>query len=290
MANRLTDIAMQALVKATQIRQDTGLGLTDPVNIYDLAKQRSVEVRFVDIPSLEGMYVKLNQRSEILISALRPSGRQAMTCGHELGHHEFKHGTQIDEYLGEAGETERFYPQEFLVDCFAGFLLMPKSAINNAFTIRGWQPQSCTALQAYRIAGLFGVGYVSLLQHMSKTLKILPQAHAQQLKRTSPKQIRATLLEAMRTDQLTVVDLHWPNHAIDIQVGDLILAPPEVICEGNSVELVEQNAARTILRGYTPGRARLVHPPTGWAAFTRVSRREYVGRSIFRHLEEADDE
>jgi Zn-dependent peptidase ImmA (M78 family) len=290
MANRLTDLAMQALVQATQIRQSAGLGLTDPVNIYDLAKQRGVEVRFVDIPSLEGMYVKLNQRSEIFISAHRPPGRQAATCGHELGHHEFMHGTQIDEYLDGAGEVERFDPREFLVDCFSGFVLMPKSAVNYAFTIRGWQPQSCTATQAYRIAGLFGVGYITLLQHMSKTLKLIPQAQAQQLKRTSPKQIRAMLLGGMSTEQVTVVDLHWPNHAVDIQVGDLILAPPEVICEGNCTEQVEQSATRTIFRGSTPGRARLVHPPTGWAAFTRVSRRQYVGRSIFRHLEEADDE
>lgn len=290
MANRLNDLAMQALIQATQVRQMAGLGPTDPVNIYDLAKQRGVEVRFVDIPSLEGMYLKLNQRPEIFISSHRPAGRQASTCGHELGHHEFKHGTQIDEYLDGVGELERFDPQEFLVDCFSGFVQMPKSAINYAFTIRGWKPQSCTPTQAYTIAGLFGVGYTTLLQHMSKTLKLIPQAQAQQLKRTSPKQIRATLLEGMSSEQVTVVDVHWPNHAIDIQVGDLILAPPHVIYEGSCIEHVEQSATRTILRGNTPGCARLVHPPTGWATFTRVSRRHYVGRSIFRHLEEADDE
>ena len=107
MANRLNDLAMQALIQATQVRQMAGLGPTDPVNIYDLAKQRGVEVRFVDIPSLEGMYLKLNQRPEIFISSHRPAGRQASTCGHELGHHEFKHGTQIDEYLDGVGELER---------------------------------------------------------------------------------------------------------------------------------------------------------------------------------------
>jgi Zn-dependent peptidase ImmA (M78 family) len=178
MAYRLNELAMQALIQATQIRQVAGLGLTDPTNIYDLAKQLGVEVRFVDIPSLEGMYLKLNQRAEIFISTHRPAGRQASTCGHELGHHVFKHGTQIDEYLDGVAELERFDPQEFLVDCFSGFVLMPKSAVNYAFTIRGWNPQLCTSTQAYIIAGLFGVGYITLLQHMSKTLKLVPQAHA----------------------------------------------------------------------------------------------------------------
>jgi predicted Na+-dependent transporter len=81
----------------------------------------------------------------------------------------FGHGSSIDE-LREDAKASIKDPKEFLVDAFAGFLLMPTLGMRRAFAVRGWEPQAATPLQFYTIACEFGVGYVSLVTHLSLSL------------------------------------------------------------------------------------------------------------------------
>src|SRR5947209_14102365 len=91
---RKSKSAMAAMSAALQLRQSEGFGLWAPVCPYDLAEKLGIEVRFIDLPSMEGMYCK-NPNPIILVSSLRPAGRQGFNCAHELGHHVFKHGTHV---------------------------------------------------------------------------------------------------------------------------------------------------------------------------------------------------
>ncbi len=282
-------LVMHAANAALHVRQSAGLGLWTPLCVYDLAEKLGIEVRFVDIPSLEGMYCK-NPAPLILVSSLRPSGRQAFTCAHELGHHVYKHGNRIDDIIAQSFAKGRFDPEEFLADCFAGFLLMPKSAVSHAFTIRGWDMRSCTPLQLYTIAGMFGVGYTSLIQHMASTLNLLPRSRANELTNVSPRQIRSNHLGREIKEDLVLVDAHWSERPIDVQVGDLIQLPADVISEGVCVSLSEQREEVLFFRAAVPGLGRFHQPSTGWSVYVRVSRQGYVGRSIFRHLEDPDDD
>jgi Zn-dependent peptidase ImmA (M78 family) len=134
---RRRSLVMDAADAALRVRQSAGLGMWTPMCVYDVAEKLGIEVRFVDISSMEGMYCKI-ATPLILVSSLRPSGRQAFTCAHELGHHIYKHGTRIDELVDRPTAKSRFDPEEFLADCFAGLLLMPKSAVSRAFAICGW--------------------------------------------------------------------------------------------------------------------------------------------------------
>src|SRR5437762_13235377 len=93
---RRKQLVMNAMAAALKVRRAAGITLWAPVCVYDLADQLEVEVRFVDIPSMEGMYYK-NNLPAIFVSSLRPAGRQAFNCAHELGHHIFKHGSRIDK-------------------------------------------------------------------------------------------------------------------------------------------------------------------------------------------------
>jgi Zn-dependent peptidase ImmA (M78 family) len=286
---RRRSLVMGAADAALRVRQSMRLGIWIPICIYDVAEELGLEVRFVDISSMEGMYCK-TATPLILVSSLRPSGRQAFTCAHELGHHIYKHGTRIDELVDQPTAKSRFDPEEFLADCFAGFLLMPKSAISRAFATRGWDVRSCTPLQLYTIAGAFGVGYTTLIQHLSTTLNLLPRSRVSELVRVSPKQIRSVLLGRGTREDLVLVDTQWVGRAIDIQVGDLVQLPADVVSEGLCISLSEQGKEGLLFRGAAPGVGRFHQPSTGWSASVRVSRRDYIGRSIFRHLEEADDD
>ena len=119
------------------MRGDAGLALDSPLCVFDLATQMGIDVWFKATPRMEGMYCK-EPGPTIVVTSLRPAGRQAYTGGHEVGHHAFGHGTRVDELIG-AGGRGADQEEEFLADCFAGFLLMPKAAV-----VRGSRPADGT--------------------------------------------------------------------------------------------------------------------------------------------------
>ena len=55
----------------------------------------------------------------VILSSLRPPGRRAFTCGHELGHHVSGDGTRVDQLVGQ-WQPPTFDSREFAADCFAG--------------------------------------------------------------------------------------------------------------------------------------------------------------------------
>lgn len=284
-------LAMKALEAALKVRRDMRIGLWVPVCVYDLADEMGVDVRFLPYSSMEGMYCKSNI-PVILVSALRPAGRQAYTCAHELGHHVFGHGSIfVDEFLDVSGAQNRRDPQEILADLFAGFLLMPKSAVERAFTVRGWDLRSCTPLQVYTIAGWLGVGYTTLLYHMANTLHLISAYQAREMEKIPPSTIRARYLKRETKENLIIVDAHWSERPIDVQVGDLIQLPADVRQEGDFVRFQEDNQHGRLFCATRQGLlGRFSHPTTGWAASIRVSRKDFSGRALYRHLEDPDDD
>jgi Zn-dependent peptidase ImmA (M78 family) len=105
-------LAQAAMVRALQMRARAGYPLRDPVCVYALAERLGIEVRFLDIPSMEGIY-RGPKHPTIILSSLRPPGRQAYNCAHELGHHDLGHGAQFDELIDERSQERRFDPKEF---------------------------------------------------------------------------------------------------------------------------------------------------------------------------------
>ena len=277
-------LAWQALNKALRVRQQHGVDVTDAVDIFDFVAGLDIEVRFVDMPSLEAMYVKA-ERSKILVSSHRPPGRRVFNCAHELGHHVFNHGTKIDEYL-ESGQQqqERTDPEETIANRFASYFLMPKTLVAHAFNCRGWSPATSSPLHFYTVAGWLGVGYSTLIYQMRDSLRLLGRPKAAALLKRSPKELRAQLLGQSEQRHLTIVDLHWKDRAIDTHVEDLILVPPGTNFEGDCVQRVPYHGEGTLYRAVTPGIGRFVHPRSGWASYTRIAKQDYIGRSIYRYL------
>jgi len=282
------ELAREALAAALTMRTSKGKNLVDPICIYDLAEELGLEVRFADAPSLEGMYSS-SPRPAIILGSERPAGRRVYTCGHEVGHHHFRHGTRVDELRSDDAGTLPFDPEEFLAQSFAGFLLMPKLALCNAFSVREWKPSEATPQQIYIISNLFGVTYTGLINHMANSLGLLPATNADKLRGIKLGDIRADFIADPKR-QLLVVDKFWKARAIDMEVGDLVLAPSNVVCEGHCLNHVAQTAKGEIFEASHPGHGRFADSASDWASFVRVSRRFYVGRSIYRHLEEVADE
>jgi hypothetical protein len=247
-----------------------------------------VEVKFWPVPSMEGMYYKTDP-PVIVIPSERPTGRQASSCAHEYGHHVFGHGTRVDKLLSDEVLARKKNREEWLAGVFAGYFLMPKRAVEAAFAMRGWECTSCTPLQAHVVAGQLGVGYETLIQHLRWSLQLLSTNHAEKLLHVSPKQLRVSLLGEDSTPRLLIIDQHWTKVAVDLQVGERAILPRGTIAQGKVVQAVGGHDLGLLVQGYAPGTERAHLPGSEWAVNVRVSREGYIGRSMFRHFEDPDD-
>ena len=283
-------LAKKAMHKSIEVRTQTGFDQTSPLCIYSLCDQLNVKVRFVDISSMEGMYYK-EEKPLIFLSALRPFPRRAFTCAHELGHHIFGHGLRVDELIEDSEKSKAFNLDEFLVNSFAGFLLMPTLGVRKAFVSRKWDVERATPIQIFTIACYFGVGYETLIKHMTYALKMLDRTQASSLLKVKPKNIRQQIFGYPSSEPLIIADEHWSIPTIDAEVGSQLLLPSNAEAANQTIITFQQKHRNgRVFRANRPGIVRVCCHDTNWAVFVRVSRHQFVGLSQYRHLEEAEDE
>ncbi|KKL21020.1 hypothetical protein LCGC14_2449670, partial [marine sediment metagenome] len=164
-------LTLKAAAQAEKVRVKCKQKQADPVDPITVAEERGCEVRFMSLPSLEGIYSP-EPRSIIVLGSERHAGRRAFTCAHELGHHEFKHGMRVEE-LHTGGHESSNDVNEFLADMFAATLLMPKAGVLRALKTRNFDLKKIQPIQLFRLASFFGVGYGTLIEHMTWTLSLL---------------------------------------------------------------------------------------------------------------------
>jgi Zn-dependent peptidase ImmA (M78 family) len=276
-------LASVATIRAAQMRAAHGVRLEHPVCPFDIASSIGIEVRFADISSMEGVY-RAGKEPLIVISSLRPSGRQVFTCAHELGHDVFCDGDQLDELVETRRESRKFDRKEYQADCFAAALLMPKTAVGYGFATRGWQPSLSTPAQVFTVSAWLGVGYTTLARHIA-VLDLANRAHSEWLLRSQPKNIRRQMA-GCDCPGLIIVDQHWMGRPVDVTLGDFLICPPETHCCDAPLDVVDRSKSRVIFRAASPGEG--VIGNTDFSVIVRVMRNEYVGRAVFRFLAEED--
>lgn len=286
MTTTTTDLAREALERSLEVRDEHDYDYRSPLCVYELCDKARVSVRFVDDVSMEGVYAALSKPS-IILSSLRPLTRRAFTCAHELGHHVFKHGSTIDELKDEA-ERGMFNPEEFLVDAFAGYLLMPAQAVKRAFASRKFRMEEATPEEIYTVASSFGVGYETLIGHLAYGLRYIQRDRAETLCRTKLPKIRERILSEPTKEHLVIADRHHALGTLDAEVGNLVLLPERAETDSDLIEPVKDIGRGRVFRATRPGLARV--EAEGFAVIVRVSRMQYAGLAKYRHLEETDSE
>lgn len=283
MENR-NQLVLKALKSAEQLRKKLNINPLSIVDPVDIALKIGCSVRYENIESLEGMYAK-EPSPTIIIGSCRPNGRKAFTCAHELGHHYFNHGTKIDQLAIK--ETSAQDSEEFLVDCFAGFLLMPKRIVMNVLAMQNIDIKNMTAIELFKLSSIFGVGYGTVLNHLTYSLKMFTLPQYQNLKKVKPKDIKKHFGIDTSTD-LVVVDVNWPNKAIDLQVDDFIVCPKNFKIDNQLLEIVGEDSSTefSFFKAKNVGYSRILN--NDWAANIRISRREYSGLARYRFLSDED--
>jgi Zn-dependent peptidase ImmA (M78 family) len=283
MANRRA-LLLDAATAASEVRDRAGLDQIAPIDVYQLAHDLGVSVRFVDV-SMEGFYQK-GPPPRVLISALRPLPRRAYTCAHELGHHWFGHGSRIDELQGDERNASDI-PEEILAEGFGGFLLMPTIGLRGAFARRGWKVADAAPAQMLTIASEFGVGYATLTAHLTYTIRDLSDARRKELERWTPQRIRKDLVGDGVVDALVILDDASRPAAVDLEIGHGLTVPLGADLDGDAVEHVKSYPAFDLYRGVARGAAEL--NLNGRQIRVGVAPQAFVGRSIHRHLEDPDE-
>lgn len=282
------DLAREAQDKSLEVREEAGIPFGTPLNVYDLCEllQPRVRVRFADY-SMEGCYCR-SDRPLIEVSALRPLGRRVFNTAHELGHHELGHpGMRLDEHFEEGKAYEDSDPDEFAANAFAGFLLMPKIGVRQAFSMRGWSISNPEPEHAFVVACHFGVGYETLVNHLAYGLRAIRHAQAQQMKKVHLPAIRRALLGTPSPGRLWVADRHYRMPTLDTEVGTMLLLPEGSTPEFNNIVHTGDLATGRVFSAVRTGITR-VEAAEGWAVMVRVARYQYSGWSTNRHLEPED--
>ena len=285
---RRAEMAAKAYREALRLRSRTGRAANVPLCPFDLADQIGVEVRFADIPSLEAVYIE-DGEPKILVAADRPPGRQRFSCAHELGHHVFGHGAHLAAIDFSLSERRGLTDEEFSAQAFAGYLLLPKAAVSHAFAVRKWSPRAGIPEEYYTIAGVLGVSFEGLVTHCEIGLRVLAKKDAAALRAVDLPRLRQKLVGQPVHGNVVVVDERSSDAAIDVRVGDYLLAPSGSSSVNDAVVTEVTMPDATLLRARRAGLSGIQTAPCSAVGAIRVARANYVGRAIFRHLEDPDD-
>jgi hypothetical protein len=240
---------------------------------------------------MEGFYFK-QPSPRILLSSLRPVPRRAFTCAHEIGHHWFGHGSTIDE-LKDDERSDSDKPEEILANAFAGALLMPTVGLRGAFARRGWDITNPTPVQLFVVACQFGVGYKTLLNHLSYLLREIASGRRAELDRWTPKRIRRQLLDD-EFDAFVIVDRFNEAASFEVEIGSAVLLPKDHKVAGSALEhlhsLEDYEAYEAVKRGVAT-----VTAPAGLYEVRVMPKQSegakgYVGAAANRFEEDPDEE
>jgi hypothetical protein len=277
----LNKAGMQA---AADLRDELDLDPFAPVDIYGAAAQLGIVVRFMGT-SMEGFYYK-GPPAKILLSALRPVSRRAFTCAHELGHHIFGHGSTIDQMQGDDREDDD-KPDEIIANAFAAAFLMPTVGLRAALSRRGWEAKSATPLQLFTVACEYGVGYRTLVNHLTFLLREIPVPRRTELIRWNPQRIRRELLKCDPI-ALIIADEHNEAASFDAEVGTVLVLPSAADVEGEAVVHTGTLGNNEVYRAEKRGVARV--SGAGTAFDVRIMPHQYLGVAAYRFLEDPDEQ
>lgn len=272
---------------ALRTRLKLEVPLDSAISPYLACESLGVEVRFVDVPSLEGVYHR-GTKPLILLSSLRPSGRKSATCGHELGHHLLGHGTCVDEIDHNTTVAAWNDPNEYAADVFSSFFLMPRELIRNLLAALGTDLRSLKEEKVYTCAMLLDVSYTGMVTHLCRNLRLITAASNRQLRTAKLPAVRDRIAgEHVQGARLVDLSGVIPIREAYGETGDLVRIPG---CSKGAISrfcTAEDGERGALWRLARPGTFALERE-SGGSLVMRVRRADFTGKALFQFLEDPD--
>jgi Zn-dependent peptidase ImmA (M78 family) len=215
----------EAVKASLECRLKFGIPLDAPCDVYELIVRHGLDLRFMEVTSLEGLYLVDGKLGQINVCAHRPSGLQRFIAAHELGHHVFGHGAMIDRELDYRERFSSFPKDEKLAEVFARFLLMPLRAVHKGFKSIGSVLSSLQPADVFRVSCWLGVGYSTLLHQMRFSLHMIEANDFERLAKTKPQQIKTLLSPGhgpYGRNELWPMHSSWDGLRVHIRIGDVL--------------------------------------------------------------------
>jgi Zn-dependent peptidase ImmA (M78 family) len=279
-------LTYEAAQEAADARDAAGVQQDVPICAYDLAHVLGASVRFVDV-NMEGIYER-GPPARILLSPHRPLVRRTFNCAHELGHHRFGHGSTIDELKSSsANKLQSELPEEVLANAFAGFVLMPGIAIQRALYRRSISPATATPIDLYKMACDFGVGYTTLVTHMTFSLDELSNRRRQELEKWTSNDLRRMVLGYVHPSPVIVLDELGEASTAELECEYGLVVPTGSQVDGAGLVFEKSVANGDIFRASTVGLTRVQMKSR--FIDVRIMPKKYIGLARFRYMEKLND-
>jgi hypothetical protein len=166
---------------------------------------------------------------------------------------------------------------------------MPTIAVMRAFKRRKLDPKTCSPAAFHTVACQLGVGYTTLITHAFLTLRIIGGGRAKELRKTTPRMLRASVTGVADSTMLVIADQAWENRVVDLEVGDSLAVPRGCASDTPVLEVTRDSSKGMVFRAVTPGLARVVCLDNKFAVPVRIGRRGYTGLALYRTMEDSDE-
>jgi len=230
-------LGRKAASAANSTRLSLNYDLVEPVSAYEICADLDMIVRFVDV-NMEGLY-EAGPPPRIFLSSERPLSRRHFTCAHELGHHVFNHGSRIDELQASSRAGSPKPADETLVDMFAGHLLMPTIGLNRSINRRKLNASDLNPIDVLHISSEYGVGYETLLTHLSFGMRFLPLKKRARLIKEGIS-VRKNMKKYLGTSSSIFIDGKSFCHSITMEVQQILLSDKKIQYDSKYIQFVNQ--------------------------------------------------
>lgn len=224
----------QAALESSNLHGELGINIERPIDVFAAVERLGLVLAFAPMEKGSGVYIPASRPGSlagILIHQGHPRSRQRFTAGHELGHHQFGHGFEIDMEHDQRllrSASNLVTDEEKQAEAFATWFLMPRRLLRAGMreleiTLR--RPDEVYALSLW-----LGTSYQATVLQL-ETTRLLSADIAQSWRTVKPKAIKLGLVGDNEMDFRR--DVWWIDHTtlsnpIDVRPGDrLILRLPE---------------------------------------------------------------
>lgn len=216
-------------VLATQLHGDLDIDLERPVDVFAAIERLGIVLAFGQLERVSGVYVPSqspNTPPGILIHEGHPPARQRFTAAHELGHHMFNHGLEVDgdidmllrQNLGLMPDVEKE------AEAFAAWFLMPRRLLRAG--IRELSLLLRSPADAYELSLWLGTSYVATVRQLA-TMRLLSSSVSEAWVTVPPKSIKVGLTGGHHIDDLRNdvwrLDAASNQHPLTVRPGDRLL-------------------------------------------------------------------
>lgn len=156
---RWADAHRLSMGLAFEAHEDLGLDTLGRVDVFDAIVREGLKLHFrpLDCAALY-LPASVAGRPGVLVNGLHPLALQRYSAAHELGHHLFGHGEQIDRETEPRGTGAPLPAHEMLAEAFASWFMMPPEAVEAALRLLGLD-QATTPEQAYALSLRLGASF-----------------------------------------------------------------------------------------------------------------------------------